>query len=185
MPTPRRKQPQEVRARLLKATAAVAAEQGLEAVTIAEVSKRAGVTSGGLFHHFHTKQDLIDELFSVCMNAFESKIEELISRDPDPRGRFARAYLLAAHCDYGGLCDDAQMGNILMSMSRDSKASLRWVGWLAAQQAKHGPEKDPVLGDIIRYAADGLWLEEYTMESLDQPRRRAVIERLTELSRLL
>ena len=185
MPSVRKKQPQEVRARLLKATAEVASEQGLESVTIAEVSKRAGVTSGGLFHHFHTKKELIDELISTCMSSFENKIAELAAEYPDPRGRFDRAYLAASNAEECGLFENSQMGNILMAMNRNPDLSRRWLNWTDQQMEKHGPERDPILGEIIRYASDGLWLEQYSMETIDPERRQTVIDRLIGLSRLL
>ena len=182
MASSRKKQPREVRSRLLKATAEVAAEQGLDAVTIAEVSKRAGVTSGGLFHHFPSKKHLIDELINSCTLLFEKTIEELISRDPEPRGRFARAYLLASNREEALCQASSQMGNVLMAMTRDPEMSARWEAWLETQMKKYGPESDPVLGDIIRYASDGLWMEGLVMASPDNDRRQAAIDRLLEMT---
>ena len=185
MASSRKKQPQEVRSRLLKATAEVAAEQGLDAVTIAEVSKRAGVTSGGLFHHFPSKKHLIDELINSCTLSFENKIGQLIAQDPEPRGRFARAYLLASNCVDDRCEDSVQVGNVLTAMSRDPEISRRWAAWIGEQLKKYGAESDPILGEIIRYASDGLWLEDYVMESVDKNRRQAVIDRLLELTHKL
>ena len=185
MAASRKKQPQEVRSRLLKATAEVAAEQGLDAVTIAEVSKRAGVTSGGLFHHFPSKKHLIDELINACTLSFENRIEKLISQDPEPRGRFTRAYLLASNCEADYCEESAHIGNVLMAMNRDPEISRRWMGWLEDQMKKYGAEDDPVLGDIIRYAADGLWLEEYIMKTVDKVRRQTVMDRLLKMTRTL
>ena len=48
----RKKQPEQVRRTLLDCAARIAAEQGIANVTVQAVAEAAGVTKGGLFHHF-------------------------------------------------------------------------------------------------------------------------------------
>lgn len=183
--SPRKKQPEQVRLRLLQATAEIAAQSGLEAVTTAEVAKRAGVTSGGLFHHFASKKDLIDELLNSFMDSFEAHLEQLIKQDPDPRGRFCRAYLLGSQSFEHPLYEASLQEPVYMEMSRNAELSKRWLAWLDKQLAKHGPEKDPVLGAIIRYATDGLCVEDYSSIPVNPEDRRAVVDRLVEWTRQL
>jgi len=52
----KKKQPEQVRRNLLDCTAKIAAEQGVAKVTIDAVAKAAGITKGGLLHHFSVPQ---------------------------------------------------------------------------------------------------------------------------------
>ena len=56
-PHRRKKQPEQVRRSLLDCAAQIAVEQGLASVTIQAVAEAAGVTKGGLFHHFASKRN--------------------------------------------------------------------------------------------------------------------------------
>ncbi len=176
----RKKQPEQVRRNLLRAAADIASEHGLEHVTTAEVARRAGVTSGGLFHHFPSKKHLIDEMVLTCIKHYEKHIEELVGEDPEPRGRFARAYLVSAYTydPLGG--DNKLMGALITAMNRDSGLAELWSDWLKAQIRKYGRESDPVLAAIIRYAADGLWMESFAVPHSSSENRQAAIRTLME-----
>ncbi len=182
---PRKKQPEQVRLKLLQATAEIAAERGLEFVTTAEVAKRAGVTSGALFHHFPSKKHLIDEMILNFTKDLEALIEEAVKRDPEPRGRFTRAYLVTScACDHTS--DDCKLlGAITTAMNRDADLAELWVGWMERQMEKYGGEDDPVLAAIIRYAADGLWMESFAVPCANPETRRAAIQKLMEWTRQL
>jgi AcrR family transcriptional regulator len=60
----RKKQPEQVRRALLDCAAQLAVENGLSAVTLQAVAEAAGVTKGGLLHHFASKQILIEAVFA-------------------------------------------------------------------------------------------------------------------------
>lgn len=182
---PRKKQPEQVRLKLLQATAEIIAQHGLEGVTTAEVAKRAGVTSGGLFHHFPSKKHLIDELINAFMGAFEAHLEELIKQDPDPRGRFTRAYLHGCLSFEHPLFNANLLEAIWSATNRDENLCGRWMTWVDKQLAKYGLESDPILSAIIRYATDGLSMEAFTMASLNAEKRQLVINRLVEWTRQL
>lgn len=181
----RKKQPQEVRRNLLKAATDIAAERGLEFVTTTEVARRAGVTSGGLFHHFPSKKHLIDELIAGCIDNFERLIEEQLLDDPEVRGRFTRAYLMASYKYNRRHNDNKLLGAIVTALNRDGELGKIWAAWLERQMKKYGREEDPVLGSIIRYAADGLWMEVYASPTRNIKKQRAALERLLEWTKQL
>ena len=60
----RPKEPVRVRRALLDAAQQIAVAQGLQNVTVQAVAQAAGVTKGGLLHHFASKQRLLDALFA-------------------------------------------------------------------------------------------------------------------------
>ena len=69
----RKKQPEVVRRNLLDCAAKLAAEQGVAALSVQAVADAAGVTKGGLFHHFPSKQVLLEA------SSLEARAETLIA----------------------------------------------------------------------------------------------------------
>ena len=58
----------------------------------------------------------------------------------------------------------------------------RWGRWLAAHLARHGETEQSVLFDIVRLAADGIWLSDMSGENADPLRRAAIVARLRALT---
>lgn len=69
----RRKAPDSVRQSLLQATIDVIARQGLAAVTVQDIAQAAGVSKGALFHHFASKQALVDAAIATLIAEFEAQ----------------------------------------------------------------------------------------------------------------
>ena len=72
----RKKQPEVVRRALIDCAARLAVDRGLHAVTVQAVSDAAGVTKGGLFHHFPNKEKLIEAVFQDKLMSFEVALNE-------------------------------------------------------------------------------------------------------------
>src|SRR5689334_22019520 len=90
-----KKQPDVVRRALLDHGARLCAEGGVRCLTLQAVADSAGVTKGGLLHHFPTKQALVDAIFGELLCFFGTSLERLMADDPEPEGRFSRAYINA------------------------------------------------------------------------------------------
>ncbi|WP_300163570.1 TetR/AcrR family transcriptional regulator [Solidesulfovibrio sp.] len=179
----RKKQPQLVRAQLLEATAHIVAECGPAGLTLDGVARRAGVSKGGLIHHFPSKQALIEGLFAAIVQAFEDALAALIARDDDPRGRFTRAYVAAVLAPCDGVFSCKLMDACALALTGDVALHEAWHAWMRDQLVRHGEDAENVLGRIIRYAADGLWLEARTHPAgFPLKDRQAVIERLTAMT---
>ena len=67
------------------AAAAVVAEEGVKAVTMAKVSKRAGVSSGAPYHHFATVDELLRATAVDAYDSFRQRQLETIAGIADPR----------------------------------------------------------------------------------------------------
>lgn len=153
----RKKQPEQVRRALLDCAAQIAAEQGASAITIQAVAARAGVTKGGLLHHFDSKQALLAAVFSDLLDQMDREIERSMADDPRARGRFTRAYVRACFSDR--LLGDRSLWGAL-SVAIVSEPALRalWSTWLDGRMARHAEtDGDPRLV-AVRLAADGVWL---------------------------
>ncbi|MEN8723722.1 MAG: TetR/AcrR family transcriptional regulator [Alphaproteobacteria bacterium] len=61
---------EETRQRLIEAAFALVHERGYRGTSLDEILKRAGVTKGGLYHHFTDKHDLVMTAFEQQVRAF-------------------------------------------------------------------------------------------------------------------
>ena len=153
----RKKQPEEVRRKLLDSAASLAVEQGLASVSIQAVADAAGVTKGGLFHHFPNRQALIDAVSQDLLAQLDVEIDRHLLADKGGRGTFTRAYVRA-------MFDDRALGSkspwaaLTMSLIADPGSSRAWDAWLNARLVRHAATDSGTLLEVVRLAADGAWL---------------------------
>ncbi len=85
-----REQMQANRLRILDAASRLFRERGFEAVSVAEVMAAAGLTHGGFYGHFGSKDDLIAEAISHMFAVQDDGSGDV--------GRYLDAYLSSQHC---------------------------------------------------------------------------------------
>ncbi len=99
--------------RILDAAARLIRERGIEATSIADVMREAGLTHGGFYKHFPSKQALVAEAFR---HAAEGLLDEAETAPGDParaeaRARYVARYLSGEHViDAGHGCPIAALG---------------------------------------------------------------------------
>ncbi|THV16482.1 TetR/AcrR family transcriptional regulator [Rhizobium rhizophilum] len=165
----RKKQPEQVRRALLDCAAQIAAEGGAAAITIQAVATRAGVTKGGLLHHFDSKQALLAAVFADLLDKMDQEIDRTLADDPVARGRFTRAYVQACFSDRL-LGEHSLWGALSVAIVSEPALRSLWSAWLDDRMARHGEtDGDPELV-AVRLAADGVWLADM-MEKADGLRR--------------
>jgi AcrR family transcriptional regulator len=81
------------RERMLAAAVQVAIRDGVLAMTLDAVAKEAGVSKGGLLHHFASKDDLIATLLQHYSMKVQIALEAAMAADENPRGRFFRSFV--------------------------------------------------------------------------------------------
>jgi AcrR family transcriptional regulator len=179
----KKKQPDLVRAQLLESAAFVAVKYGLGSLTLDLVAQRAGVSKGGLIHHFPNKRALIEGLFNYLLTIFESSIDNYVDHDPETRGIFSRAYVRASAFPKNEPSESKLHGAFALAMSNDAPLAEIWRNWVILQIEKHSEDIGSVVGQMVRYAADGLWLEACTGTQIDDEKvRSSVVERLIEMT---
>ncbi|MEU3452055.1 TetR family transcriptional regulator C-terminal domain-containing protein [Micromonospora sp. NPDC006766] len=85
---PKRVDHQERRTLIADALMRVAAEHGLEAVSLRHVAAEAGVSSGMVQHYFRTKDEMMAFALSVVREHSESRVGQAVAAlgpDPSPR----------------------------------------------------------------------------------------------------
>lgn len=153
----RRKNPVAVRAALLDAATASIARDGFAKLTIDGVAKAAGVTKGGLFHHFPSKKALIEGVLSEMLAAGGREIDAAMAADPEPRGRFTRAYLAGVLGERDPIETEASRG-LCLAMLGDPTLQSGWRDWVASEVQRHAETDDNPSCALARLAADGIWL---------------------------
>jgi AcrR family transcriptional regulator len=151
----RKKQPELVRRALIDSAARLAIECGLQAVTVQAVADAAGVTKGGLFHHFPNKDKLIDAVLKDQLDKFDAVIEATLAQDDDSYGCFTRAYVIAnlSMAEYAPALEST-----CIALLTDPVARRHWADWLRARLKRHHATDAAPKLEIVRYAADGVWL---------------------------
>ncbi|EYF01792.1 TetR/AcrR family transcriptional regulator [Chondromyces apiculatus] len=153
----RKKEPALVRRRLLEHGARLCGQQGVAGLSLQEVAETAGVTKGGLLHHFPSKQALVEAIFDDLMQAFEEIVQREMASDPEPFGRFTRAYINGT-LDLIGREDRGGWSALMMSTLTEPSLKRKWVEWLDGHLQQEGRvDADPML-ELARYAVDGMWL---------------------------
>ena len=78
-------------------------EEGLAGVGIAELMKEAGLTVGGFYKHFDSRDDLVAEAVSSAFGGWKRRVEAAASGGPPVSlAKLIDSYLSAAHRDDPG-----------------------------------------------------------------------------------
>lgn len=99
--------------RILKAASRLFRERGIEATSVADIMKAAGLTHGGFYRHFSSKEALVAAAFGYAVNDVLSEVEtapagleKAVARD-----KYVARYLSSEHVvDRGQGCPLAAMG---------------------------------------------------------------------------
>jgi len=152
----RKKQPELVRRAILDHAESLVMSEGVAGLTIQAVAAAAGVTKGGVFHHYASKQALLEAMFADMVDRLDAEIDGHLQTDT-ARGCFTRAYietLLVGPAFGVGSPFDALSAAVMT----DPTLWQAWDGWFAARMERHaGTDAHPHL-EIVRFACDGAWL---------------------------
>jgi len=73
------------RAELLAIAAGLFAERGLRATTVRDIADAAGILSGSLYHHFDSKESMVDEILRGFLDDLFARYREIVARRLGPR----------------------------------------------------------------------------------------------------
>lgn len=161
-PQTRKKQPEYVRQQLLQSAARLATGKGAASVTVSAVAQAAGVTKGGFFHHFPSKQALIEGLFADVIQRMDQDLDRFIAEDPQAFGCFTRAYVKSAFLDNQSESCRAVLN---LSLNSDNGLIQRWDQWLTNRLQQHRDTDDHPQLEVVRLAADGMWFTSWLKHS--------------------
>ncbi len=103
MPRASREQREIHHERILTEAARLVRERGPEGVTVPGVMAAAGLTPGGFYKHFDSKDDLLVQAGDTAIRTRAQKLADLVAEDPaTARERFLDTYLSTRHRDHPG-----------------------------------------------------------------------------------
>src|SRR6185295_4222558 len=70
---------------LLELAAMLFAERGLRATTVRDIADAAGILSGSLYHHFDSKESMVDEILRGFLDDLFARYREIVARKLGPR----------------------------------------------------------------------------------------------------
>lgn len=146
---------------LLDAAVAVVARQGIANLTLDAVAAEAGLSKGGLLHHFPSKDRLVEAL--VRRNAENSRryYDEAYERTPEGPGRMVRAMLDHCLSDLDSWSEELQRNSSVCFAALAQNPSLiepmRAV-YSDLQRRVANDGLPPGVGEAAAAAIDGLWL---------------------------
>lgn len=78
----RKEQAQKTETTILNAALELMRTDGFEAVTVRDICKHAGITTGAFYHHFKSKEELFDKGFAPLDQFMKTVLEEQQTEDP-------------------------------------------------------------------------------------------------------
>lgn len=111
-----REQMAEHRQKILDAAGKLFRARGFEAVTVADVMQAAGLTHGGFYGHFKSKDELIAETLAQALKPAGGEID---------LAAFTRRYLSPRHRDdFAGGCSTAGLGAETIRQAPAARAAM-------------------------------------------------------------
>ena len=153
---------------ILERAADLFAKQGVAATTVREIAEAVGILSGSLYHHFPSKDAIVDAIVSTFMEDLVRRYDAVLASDADPATRLkglvsASIATSAEHphateiyqTDAHYLQDSARSIDV-----RQTARAVRgaWIKVLEEGQASGAFRADVPVKVIYPLLRDGLWL---------------------------
>jgi TetR/AcrR family transcriptional regulator, cholesterol catabolism regulator len=78
---------------LLELAATMFAERGLRATTVRDIADGAGILSGSLYHHFSSKEEIVDELLRGFLDWLFTRYNEIVDNEANPLERLKGLFM--------------------------------------------------------------------------------------------
>lgn len=167
---------------ILQSAEQLVVNEGVKHLTIERVAKAAGVSRGGVLYHFPSKEALIEGMMSRLVEQFQQALDQEVTNDPEPYGRFTRAYIrLTLRRDQAMA---AVIGALLAGLAYDLKLLTPLREQLLVWQQQSEAELDIATAAIIRLTAHALWTNElFLTNAFDVEQLQTIVARLEEMTR--
>ena len=153
---------------LLELAAEMFAERGLRATTVRDIADGAGILSGSLYHHFASKEEIVDELLRGFLDWLFGRYREIVDSEPNPLERLKGLFMASfeaiehRHAQVVIYQDEAQRLSSQTRFSyiddRNKQQRKMWVDVLhqGIEQGYFRPDVDVDL--VYRFIRDTTWV---------------------------
>jgi AcrR family transcriptional regulator len=154
---------------ILERAADLFARQGVAATTVREIADAVGILSGSLYHHFASKDDIVDAIVGSFMDDLVSRYDEVLAATDDSAERL-RGLVVASLATVAGhphATEIYQKDARYLAATGDGKAPVAenarlirraWIGVLEEGVEAGLFRSDVPVSVIYPLLRDGLWL---------------------------
>ncbi|WP_017592468.1 TetR/AcrR family transcriptional regulator [Nocardiopsis potens] len=158
----------ERRVDLVRLAADLFAQKGFQATTVREIADEAGILSGSLYHHFDSKESIVDEVLSSYLDELLGDYRAALEQGGEPRellGRLISAAYRSLKPHRAAITVLQNDWNYLRQFSRfgyleeaEQEIQRIWMDVIRDGQAKGAfrPDIDPKL--TYRMIRDTIWV---------------------------
>lgn len=156
------------RAELLALAADMFAEHGYRATTVRDIADAAGILSGSLYHHFDSKESMVDEILTGFLDELFGRYREIVARRLGPRQTLEAIVVASFECIEARPSEVAiyqSEAKYLMRFERfsylgDRNVEFRklWIGLLEDGVREGAFRQGMDLEVVYRFIRDTVWV---------------------------
>jgi len=156
------------REELLAIAAGLFAERGFKNTTVRDIADAAGILSGSLYHHFDSKESMVDELLDTFQTELWKKYDAIEASDASPKQKLEaivrasfeaigehRNEVAIFQSDALYLATFERFGYLI---ERNRKFRTLWTGLLEAGVASGELRADLDVALVYRFLRDTVWV---------------------------
>ncbi len=153
---------------LLALAATMFAERGLRATTVRDIADSAVILSGSLYHHFSSKEEMVDEVLRGFLDWLFERYRQIVETEPNPlerlKGLFMASFeaIATRHAEVVIYQDEAKrlsaQPRFAYVEERNKEQRKMWVDVLT-QGIEEGHFRPDVDVDLVyRFIRDTTWV---------------------------
>jgi TetR/AcrR family transcriptional regulator, cholesterol catabolism regulator len=153
---------------LLSLAATMFAERGLRATTVRDIADSAGILSGSLYHHFSSKEEMVDEVLRGFLDWLFERYRQIVETEPNPlerlKGLFMASFeaIATRHAEVVIYQDEAKRLSAQERFSyveeRNKEQRKMWVEVLNQGIAEGYFRPDVDVDLVYRFIRDTTWV---------------------------
>ncbi|OPX11681.1 TetR family transcriptional regulator KstR2 [Mycobacterium sp. AT1] len=153
---------------LLELAAAMFAERGLRATTVRDIADSAGILSGSLYHHFKSKEQMVEEVLRDFLDWLFGRYQEIVESETDPLKRVEGLFMASfeaiedRHAQVVIYQDEAKRLSSLPQFAfvdeRNREQRTMWVNVLKQGVAEGSLRADLDVDLVYRFIRDTTWV---------------------------
>ncbi|OBF41170.1 TetR family transcriptional regulator [Mycobacterium sp. ACS1612] len=153
---------------LLDLAATMFAERGLRATTVRDIADSAGILSGSLYHHFKSKEQMVEEVLRNFLDWLFERYAEIVGRESDPLERVKGLFMTSfeaienRHAQVVIYQDEAKRLSSLPQFefveTRNREQRRMWVDVLKQGVAEGRFRPDIDVDLVYRFIRDTTWV---------------------------
>lgn len=144
------------------------AERGLRATTVRDIADSAGILSGSLYHHFKSKEQMVEEVLRDFLDWLFGRYQEIVETETDPLKRVEGLFMASfeaiehRHAQVVIYQDEAKRLSSLPQFGfvdeRNRQQRTMWVDILkqGVAEGRFRPDLDVDL--VYRFIRDTTWV---------------------------